>query len=374
MSSTEQPNKVRQTTLADFAGTYENHPDFSQNHHFTSLTDAIWPKHPPVTSSDHDYRNIDRVKVVVEGKKVTLTFLVWGKVFNQVTYEEGRDFSLYDSAVGLKSGAGAAATLGKGGDEMAGMIPVLPAAGAAVQWGQLFLNEKGDIVVRTDTTLGALVFFVVPFVYYEGTDTIFRRVNPADDLKSGYGQPRSDNKPVKRPPSLELRRERSDFATPDALREKFEQRLEDNADCVTHVIVGSPWEQWSLVRSGGTLRFDFQFAAVHQVGPPPSEKSPETGSAAAPEIPPYVHRYISPRTVKMRLWLTAKGIPYTEDIPQNMLIWPNRNPVDYLFVSIDCGTDLNLVRTIFAYAAGDLYESPLSGHIETIYLNPAQPH
>lgn len=192
MSKKTHREIVRTISLADFAGTYKNQSDPKHGYRGFTLTNIIWPKHPPAVSSGiGDYRGIDRVKVAVDGRKVTLTFLTWGKVFDQVTYEEGKDFRLSGSLVNLKMESGAAATLGKGGEEMAGMVPVPPGAGAIAQWGKLFLNQKGDIVVRMDSTAAMLVFFVAPVVLSEGSDTIFERVNEEQDRLAGYGGPRS---------------------------------------------------------------------------------------------------------------------------------------------------------------------------------------
>lgn len=175
-SEVSRRQQVRTVALADFAGTYENFPAGNNGNHSFALTDAIWPKHPPASSTGKDYRSIDRVRILVDGKTVRLTFLAWGKIFAEVSYVEGKDFILSGSTVPLKTAAGAAATLGRGGEEMAGMVPVLPAAGAIVQTGQLFLNPKGDIVVRYTSTAGAMVFFIAPVVIRDGRDVVFRRV------------------------------------------------------------------------------------------------------------------------------------------------------------------------------------------------------
>lgn len=186
-SQVSRSQQVRPVTLADFAGTYENR---SVGYNPFALTDVVWPKHPPASSTREDYRSIDRVRISVDGKTVRLTFLIWGKVFAEVSYVEGKDFSLSGSTVPLKTQAGAGATLGKGGVEMEGMVPVLPFAGAIVQTGQLFLNPKGDIVVRYTDTAGAMVFFIAPVVIRDGKDHVFRRVNEEADRLAGYGLPR----------------------------------------------------------------------------------------------------------------------------------------------------------------------------------------
>lgn len=176
MSNKSHHEKVRTITLDDFAGTYQNRADPAQGYAPFNLTDIVWPKHPPV-SPGRDYHSIDRIKVTVDGKKITLRFMARGSLFDQVTYQEGKDFRLSDSTVALEAQAGATATKGSGQE----MTPLLPFAGAIVRTGNLFLNPNRDLVVRLDSTAAMMVFYVAPAVVRSGKDVVFRRISEVED-------------------------------------------------------------------------------------------------------------------------------------------------------------------------------------------------
>lgn len=300
-SQVSRSQQVRPVSLADFTGTYENFPVGNNGNHSFSLTSVVWPRHPPVASTGRDYRDIDRVRISVDGKTVRLTFLTWGKVFAEVSYVEGKDFSLSGSKVPLKTAAGARATLGEGGEEMAGMFPVPPVAGAVIQTGQLFLNPKGDIVVRYTGIAGAMVFFIAPVVIRDGKDHVFRRVNDEADRLAGYGSPRSYQ------------------TEPGSIYEaqwSISRAMQSSGNVVCIAAMKTD-QQFIVKKSPDSCIFEVRLA-LHGKAPINADRTPGAGNNVPPDLP---ETSILPANAAMKLreWIHVKPIEqYEQDVRINL--------------------------------------------------------
>ncbi|HEY0864599.1 MAG TPA: hypothetical protein VGD97_10885 [Lacunisphaera sp.] len=323
---------MRTVTLADFAGTYENS---AVGYHSTTLASTIWPKHPPASSTGEDYRSIDRVRIAVDGKTVRLTFLTWGKVFAEVSYVEGKDFSLSGSKVPLKTAAAARATLGQGGVEMAGMIPVPPVAGAVIQTGQLFLNPKGDIIVRYTGTAGAMVFFIAPVVIRDGKDLVFRRVNEEADRLAGYGGPRSHE-------SLP-----SNIYEAHSKISKIMQRYQ-NVICITTM---RPDQQFIIKKSPQSYLCEVRLA-LHGQAPLNAERTPIAGNPVPPDLPE-TSSLPSHAANQLRQWIHLKPVEASE---QDVRINLNGNQVGHERVLvINCGADAKLGEELLQHLSNKVF-------------------
>lgn len=321
-SQVSRSQQVRPVSLADFAGTYENFPVGNNRNHSFALTNVVWPKHPPASSTSADYRGIDRVRISVDGKTVRLTFLTWGKVFAEVSYVEGKDFSLSGSKVPLKTQAGAGATWGEAGEEMAGMIPVPPVAGAIVQTGQLFLNPKGDIVVRYTSTAGAMVFFIAPMIIRDGKDHVFRRVNEEADRLAGYGGPRSHE-------SLPGNIHEAQSSISQIMQEY------QNMICIAAMRTD---QQFIVKKSPDSCIFEVRLA-LHGKAPINADRTPGAGNIVPPDFP---ETSILPASAanQLRQWINLNPVEqYEQDVRINL----NGKQVGHERVLvINCGANVKL--------------------------------
>lgn len=175
VSEDHRREKPRGAGLADFAGTYRNR---TKSNDYVSLMGFLVPKLPPASSHEPDYRSVDTVRILIEGKTAHITFLIGGRVYHEVSYVAGKDFELSSGTVPLKTAVGASVTKGNAGRQgMEAMVPVPPAAGAGIGNSQLFLNQKGDIVVRVHQTLAIMVFMVAPVVSNTHNEYVFERLS-----------------------------------------------------------------------------------------------------------------------------------------------------------------------------------------------------
>jgi hypothetical protein len=110
------------------------------------------------------------------------------------------------------------------------------------------------------------------------------------------------------------------------------------------------------------MSFSFRFPAERRA-PPPDVTLP----------PGAIYRH-TPQAAKVRKWLETRGISCTRTIQPNFPQWPDRTSGDVALLTIDCGTDTALVRSIFSYAITELRDPPVAGRIETSRPNPAASH